>query len=287
MGKFFLRRLRESRSMRRIFLERLTEPVHLNLLSGFIALFGNFRAKIDFDLVVRQHTAFGLLKAADYAKDLGISCVTAIEFGVANGGGLLNMCEIGKKITGMTGVSFDIVGFDTGQGMPPPRDYRDHPEYFSQGDYPMENKELLVSKLPENARIEFGAFADTVERFLSVVRNPIGFISVDVDYYFSTVDALTIFEGSSDHYLPMVVMYFDDICLEGHNQYCGELLAIDEFNYCHDQRKITKFNFLKQSRIFRNPNWINQMYLCHIFDHTVRQNALKAQRGKILTNPYL
>lgn len=287
MSKFLLRRLREPGTIRRILWERLTEPVHLNLLSGFVALLGNLRAKIDFDLVVRQHTAFGLLKAADYAKDLGIDCVTVIEFGVANGAGLLNMCEIGKRVTDLTGVDFDIVGFDTGLGMPPPIDYRDHPEYFSQADYPLENKDLLLNKLPGNARIEFGKLADTVGRFLSVVRAPIGFISVDVDYYYSTVDALTIFDGPSEYYLPMAVMYFDDIRLEGHNRYCGELLAIEEFNNGHDLRKITKFNFLKQSRIFRNANWIDQMFICHIFDHAVRQNALKAKRGKILTNPYL
>jgi hypothetical protein len=259
----------------------------LNLLSGLVALFGNVRTKIDFDLVVRQHTAFGLLKVADYAQGLGINRVTAIEFGVANGAGLLNMCAIGRRITALTGVHFDIVGFDTGLGLPPPRDYRDHPEYFSQGDYPLENKDRLLSKLPGNARVEFGEIADTVQKFMSGVRTPIGFISVDVDYYYSTVDALTILDGPSDSYLPMVVMYFDDIGLEGHNRYCGELLAIDEFNDGHDIRKITKYNFLKQSRIFRNANWIEQMYTCHLLDHPIRQNTLKAKGGKILTNPYL
>lgn len=287
MDRFLLRRLQEPGTLRRIFLERLTEPVHLNLLSGFVALFGSLRTKIDFDLIVRQHTAFGLLKAADYAKELGIDGVTVIEFGVANGAGLLNMCEVGKSITDVTGVDFDIVGFDTGLGMPFPKDFRDHPEYFSQGDYPLLDKDLLLRKLPKNARIEFGNLGDTVGSFLTDVRAPIGFISVDLDYYCSTVDALTIFDGPSDLYLPMVVMYFDDVHLEGHNQYCGELLAIKDFNYGHDLRKITKINFLKQRRIFRNANWIEQMYLCHIFDHAWRTKLLKAKRGKILTNPYL
>ena len=71
MSKFLLRRLREPGTLRRIFLERLTEPIHLNLLSAF-ALFGSLRTKVDFDLIVRQHTAYGLLKAADNAKELGV-----------------------------------------------------------------------------------------------------------------------------------------------------------------------------------------------------------------------
>jgi len=287
MRRFLWRRLWEPGVIRRIFLERLTEPIHLNLLSGFVALLGSLRTKVDFDLIVRQHTAFGLLKAADNAKELGIDVLTVIEFGVANGAGLLNICEVGKRITDVTGVDFDVVGFDTGLGMPLAKDFRDHPEYFSQGDYPLKDKDLLLKNLPNNARIEFGNLEDTVGIFLTDVRAPIGFISVDLDYYCSTVNALTIFNGPSDLYLPMVVMYFDDVHLEGHNRYCGELLAIENFNSGHDLRKITKFNFLKQRRIFRNANWIEQMYLCHIFDHAWRTKSLKAKRGKILTNPYL
>ena len=29
-------------------------------------------------------------------------------------------------------------GLDTGEGMPPPRDHRDHPELYGQGWYPMD-----------------------------------------------------------------------------------------------------------------------------------------------------
>ena len=289
MIRYLLRSLslREPDTLRHIFVERLTEPVHLNLLSAFVALFGSLRTKIDFDLIERRYHAFGLLRAADYAREIGIDGLTVIEFGVANGAGLLNLCAVGKRITGITGVNFDFVGFDTGQGLPAARDFRDHPEYYSQGDYPLQDKDLLLRKLPENARIEFGNLGETIKGFLTDVRAPIGFISVDLDYYSSTVDALTIFDGPSDLYLPMVVMYFDDVRRELHNRYCGELLAIDEFNSRNDLRKITKLNFLNKRRIFRNATWIEQMYLCHIFDHAIRKNALKANRGLILQNPYI
>lgn len=275
MVRYLLRSLRNPDALRHIFVERLTEPLHLNLLSGFIALFGSFRSKVAFDLIQRRPHAFGLLRAADYAGERGLDGLTVIEFGVANGEGLLNMCELGKRITDITGVNFDIVGFDTGQGLPSPKDFRDHPEYYSQGDFPLQDKEVLLRKLPNNARVVYGNIRDTVSGFLTEVRRPIGFISVDVNYYSSAMDALTIFDGPADLYLPMVIVNFDDIRREGHNRYCGEYLAIEEFNAGHDFRKITKFNFLKQRRIFRNADWIEQMYHCQIFDHAVRHNSLK------------
>jgi hypothetical protein len=42
-----------------------------------------------------------------------------------------------SKTTAVTGVKIDVYGFDTGKGLPPPRTYRDHPELYRQGDFPM------------------------------------------------------------------------------------------------------------------------------------------------------
>src|SRR4051812_41346524 len=47
-------KLGQRQKWRRILQERLTEPVHLNLLSLFVLLFGSYRAKIAWDLVIRQ-----------------------------------------------------------------------------------------------------------------------------------------------------------------------------------------------------------------------------------------
>ena len=125
------------RRLGRVLYERLPEPLHLNILSIFVALFGNYKMKIAFDLVVRQQYAFSLLKTAELAMVRGLKSVTVIEFGVAAGAGLVNICNISRNITKLTGVEFNIVGFDSGQGMPPPRDHRDHPEIFSEGSYPL------------------------------------------------------------------------------------------------------------------------------------------------------
>ena len=133
MANKFWRKLSESRIWKRIYVERLGEPLVYNLASLFVMMFGSVRQKIDYDCIPRNAYAYCILAAADHAKSYGIDRVTIMEFGVAAGGGLLNMCWIAERVARETGVKFDIVGFDTGQGMPPPIDYRDHPEKISPG----------------------------------------------------------------------------------------------------------------------------------------------------------
>src|SRR5690348_9762896 len=118
-------KLKRAHVWRRIFYERLSEPIHLNAISLFVAAFGSYRTKIDFDLIPRQHYAYGVLRAAELAAKSGLKAVTIVEFGVAEGTGLMNLCRISRKVSAITGIEFEIVGFDSGVGMPPPQDYRD------------------------------------------------------------------------------------------------------------------------------------------------------------------
>src|SRR4051812_713191 len=83
---------------RRILVERLVEPAHLNLLSLGILLFGSYRTKIAWDLVIRQQYAYSILRAADLAREQGLSEVTVIEVGVATGAGLVNMAQIAERV---------------------------------------------------------------------------------------------------------------------------------------------------------------------------------------------
>jgi hypothetical protein len=257
------------------------------LAAAFVALFGTFRSKVAFDLVMRQQHAFALLKAADIARSIGVQRIAAIEFGVANGAGLVNICDIARRVTRATGVQFDIAGFDTGKGMPPPRDYRDHPEHYREADYPMQNRDALEQRLPPNARLLIGDVAQTVPEYLQSLSTPVGFVSIDVDYYWSTVEALRIFDGSPELYLPMVPMYLDDIEYDTHSKYAGELLAVEEFNRDHALRKISRFNMLREKRIFQRPRWIGHTYSAHIFDHPTRARAMSDRGGTVLTNYYL
>jgi hypothetical protein len=270
-----LQKLWQPRIWKRIAVERLAEPIHLNLLSLFVAAFGSIKAKVFFDLYVRQHFAFGLLHTAEMAQTYGHKSVTVIEFGVANGNGLLNLCALAKRITKATGIRFDIVGFDSGSGMPPIRDYRDHPEAYQAGWYQMHSPETLKAKLPDNASLVIGNIAETVPNFLATLKSPIGFVAIDVDYYSSTIEALTVFTAPPDRYLPFVTMYFDDVDYPTHNPWCGELGAIRDFNDANAMRKIAPFNFLRESRLFKRARWISHMYALHVLDHPARFTVLK------------
>ena len=85
--------------LKRIYLERLGEPFIYNIISLFVLIFGNIRLKIKYDLVPRESYAYGILAAADLAKSHNINKISIIEFGVASGNGLLNMCYIANKVT--------------------------------------------------------------------------------------------------------------------------------------------------------------------------------------------
>jgi hypothetical protein len=55
---YFLRRVSHPWHLRHIAAERLTEPLHLNVIAAFVLVFGTFRAKVAFDLVLRRQFAF-------------------------------------------------------------------------------------------------------------------------------------------------------------------------------------------------------------------------------------
>src|ERR1700722_9920201 len=90
---YVLKRLLQKGKLGKVFVERLTEPLHLNFLSLFVALFGSYRARVAWDLVVRQQYAFPILYAAEAAKKYGFRTITIVELGVAGGAGLINMCR--------------------------------------------------------------------------------------------------------------------------------------------------------------------------------------------------
>ncbi len=164
-------KLAKRRVWRRIFLERLTEPLHLNLLSAFVLAAGSFRAKVNWDLVVRQQYAFGTLEAADIAHAHGVSTVTLIEVGVASGAGLMNLSSLAQGVSRETGIRFEIHGFDLGTGMPAPVDRRDHPDLYQQGDFQMD-LEALRGALPSGTELHIGPLSKTIPEFLTRDASP-------------------------------------------------------------------------------------------------------------------
>lgn len=285
---FLLKRLSQKNSWNKVFKQRLTEPLHLNAIALFVFIFGSFRRKVAYDLVIRPQHAFGLLNAADQAKSRGLSEITIIEFGVANGAGLMNLISVADKVTLVTGVKIHIYGFDTGEGMPEPVDYRDHPEYYNTGDFPM-NKALLEEKIKGKAKIIYGSIKENITEFTRNIPKtaPIGFVSIDVDYYSSTKDVLEVFKAEATCFLPLTYVYLDDIFMPHHNEKCGELLAVSEFNQSQSRRELSYHRFFENQRIFKNANWVKQLYYFHVLDHPFRSDLKRDRKAYVLDNPYL
>jgi hypothetical protein len=284
----FLRKLRRPHIWRRIFNERLTEPLHVNAASVFVAILGTLRGRIAHDLIIRPHNAYSILQAADWAKSQGVRVISLVEFGVAAGAGLMNMAHIAAKVTRATGIEFKIYGFDTGRGMPPPVDFRDHPDLYHTGDFPMDERALRAA-LPNNVTLLIGDVAQTVPEFLKQVSSsaPIGYVVFDLDYYSSTQVALAVLKDPDpSKYLPLTITFFDDMHHPRHNQWCGEFLAIEDFNSSNPTRKIGQDAFLADRRIYRRSEWIKQMFFLHVLDSPLRRTSDLSTR-QVLENPYL
>ena len=216
---------------------------------------------------LKPNYVWGTIQGAGLAQILGIRQISVIEFGVAGGNGLIALQDIAVRVEEIFGVEIDVFGFDTGAGLPKPKDYRDLPNLFSEGLYPMA-VEKLRPKLSK-AHLILGLVENKVADFISSKPSPIAFVSFDLDLYTSTKHALALLEADHEVLLPRVHCYFDDILGYTYSDFTGELLAIAEFNASHKMRKISKINGLKHLLPPRlaNQTWPYKFYLAHIFDH--------------------
>jgi hypothetical protein len=191
-------------------------------------------------------------------------------------------------VTRSTGVAFDVVGFDTGAGLPPPADHRDHPELYSAGSFP-HDRDALQRALPPNARIVYGDLRETIDAFVASLTpdSPLGFATLDVDYYSSSTHALRLFLGDARCYLPTVPVYVDDVHERTHTRFAGELLAIDEFNEENELRKLDVDRSLPYARVFKHAEWLQHMYRLHVFDHPERSDVSARREVEVAPNPYL
>ena len=201
---------------------------------------GSLREKERFGLIERPHYAYGVLRAADVARYFGLDAVTVCEFGVASGDGLVNLVEVAELVTSETGIAFRVLGFDTGAGLPPVQGFKEHPEIWSGGDFPMVSRDGLVQRTRGRAEVVLGDIADTVDAFIDSLTpsSPLGFASIDVDIYSGARSALRSLLGPSEKLLPALSLYFDDVGFFFANEWCGELAAIREFNCDNEFRKM-------------------------------------------------
>ena len=217
----------------------------------------------------RSHYALALLHGVLQAEHCGYNKITAIEFGVGEGGGFVALVNAAEYLRRACNIEIEVYGFDTCAGLPEIQGYKDHPEVWSAGQFVTPNPQHLINQLPEWAHLIIGNISETIPEFISnfpQTNSKIGFISVDVDLYSSTVPTLTIFEMEPELYVPAVPIYFDDVnWLITYSQFAGEALAINEFNARNDLRKI------EQKENFKIENF----HVCHIFDHPVRTGKVK------------
>jgi hypothetical protein len=225
-----------------------------------------------------------MLAAATLAKSLGYTRLSAIEFGVAGGNGLLAMEKHAADIKKKLGVDFEIYGFDTGAGLPPPEDYRDLPYHWKPGFFKMD-PEALKGKLAIS-QLVLGDVRETCRDFFSSYRPaPIGCISFDLDYYSSTMNAFQLFEGGREFFLPRLMLYFDDVIgddTELYNDFTGELLAISDFNARSGERKIAPCRYLAA----KNPLdvWRHQIYSYHDFAHPLYNHFVSQEDQQLSLN---
>jgi len=216
----------------------------------------------------RANYTWSVLHSARIARSLDIDRITVVEFGVAGGNGLVALEIAADAAERFFGVGIDVVGFDSGGGIPAPRDHRDAPYLIAPGDFPMD-----TDKLRERLRrseLVLGLVEETLPRFLERSdAAPIGFVSIDLDYYSSTVAALELLTGPSERLLPRVMCYFDDVMGYPWGDFNGERLAIAEFNDRHEDRKISPVYGLRYflPLPWAQAMWPEMMFLAHVLDH--------------------
>lgn len=175
---------------------------------------GQLKTRVRYGIFDRPHYAYGVYSAADLAKRLGLSAISVIEMGVAGGKGLLALEGIAKSVGDDFGIQIHVTGFDSGQGMSAPADYRDMPHVWGKGFYSMD-AERLKAQLSPGTELILGNVGETVSSW--VPKASIGFVAFDLDYYSSTKQAFRLFEyDDANTRLPRTYGYFDDLVWPEH-----------------------------------------------------------------------
>lgn len=216
---------------------------------------------------IRPAYTWGVLQAAALGRALGHPRISVVEFGVAGGRGLKALERIAELVEHHIPVQIDVFGFDTGQGLPKPTDYRDHPNLYAAGGYKMDHAALRGTLA--RAQLVLGDVSATLTPWLDTKPAPVGFVSWDLDYYSSTMAAFALLDATSSLLLPRIVSYFDDTMGLTFGDHVGERAAIADFNTAHELRKLSPIYGLRhylpwpQSRAM----WPEMMYMAHLFDH--------------------
>lgn len=228
---------------------------------------GSYEHRVQLGAIDRPHYGYCIYNAAVLAVELGLDQMSALEFGVAGGKGLLNLEYHARQVEKLLPISIEVYGFDIGEGLPKPVDYRDLPYHFKEGFYKMDVDKL--QKKLERAQLVLGDVKKTRKSFFQKYDPaPIGAVLHDLDLYSSTASALKMFDADQDYYLPRVFCYFDDTVgteVELYNEYTGERLAIREFNRVHENKKLATPYHLTSRKVVEP--WYHKIWIYHHFTH--------------------
>ena len=237
------------------------------------------------DISPRPNYLSGVLLAAQEAHDEGVAAISVIEFGVAGGNGLVALQAEAEAVERETGVQIRVFGFDNGpDGLPEfIGDYRDHPDAWQPGDYPMDEARLRARLAPRTTLV-LGNVGETVPAFVhDGSAPPIGFISVDLDLYSSTTQALRILTLSGRRLLRRTFLYFDDIDQVFTHRFAGELLAIEEFNNANSTIKIDRLRGFNIGRPFPEKPYLRMMYVAHDLE-AIANHRHEQDRQRLMTH---
>ena len=227
---------------------------------------GSYEWRVELGAVDRPAYAYCVRDAARLASRLEMPRISVVEFGVANGDGLLALERHAQEWSKAYGVEIEVYGFDSGHGLPVLSDYRDLPYHWQQGFFEMDQDKLL-DRL-QLAQLVIGDIDDTLPTFVNGYDPaPIAAVMYDMDLYSSTTTGLRIFDTDEKFRMPRTLVYLDDIIGNGislFSDYTGERLAIAEFNDAHPTQKISPaYNLLCRA----TREWHHQIFVTHDFAH--------------------
>ena len=250
------------------FLKYLLQPSKLFFKIWELSHIGSFAKRLQYDIFPRPHYAFCVYHAARLAKCLGIKEISVLEFGVAGGNGLVALERVAEEVEKEFGVKIKVYGFDTGEGLPAPKDFRDLPYVWQAGFFKMDVPAL--KKRLSRSELVLGDVAVTVPEFLKGGHPPIGAVMLDLDYYSSTADALQLMESEYAGVLPRIYCYCDDVISNEYGGiYCdsvGQLGAIKDLNQKWKDRCLSQIAGFGVTRK-RPAAWNEQIYVGHFFMH--------------------
>ena len=216
----------------------------------------------------RPHYESLIYETSKNAIKLGFNEINVVELGVAGGNGIKSILKYKRKIEKILDIKINIVGFDTGTGLPNSDLKEDLPYFWKQGDYTNINLKDL-EKEDSSIKIYEGNISSTIDKYILENKIKIGLIFFDLDLYSSTKLFLDKIPALSEKklLLPRVFCYFDDLFVADYtlNDINGEPLAIKEFNNQFKKIKLGKtFDHITD---FKFPLAKGQIYTLHDFDN--------------------